>query len=87
MGTFGALLEIPFGFLDCVAECLVVARTPHCPFDFVAARTRPPENAAKQIAGDPQPARHETGHGRLELAHEAVAAAIAEKLELVALIG
>src|SRR2546429_9561386 len=62
-------------------------RPQHRALNLVARRAGLPQHAAKKASCSVQCAgRHPRG-GRFELAHEAVAAAVAEKLELKTLVG
>src|SRR5689334_11279990 len=62
-------------------------RSSHRALNFVARRTGLPQHAAKETSRRVQRAGRHPGGGRLELAHKAVAAAVAEKLELKAFVG
>jgi hypothetical protein len=82
-----ALVEERPDLLHRPAQRGVVLRSADRALDLVSAFTRSPEQAAHQVARSPQQApRHAEGI-RLEGRHEAVAAALAEELELEPLIG
>jgi hypothetical protein len=87
MCALGALAKIRLGFLDPFVESFVVPGTRDHALNFIAAGARPAENAAEYVACSPQGSRGKSSHGRLEFGFEAVAASVAEELELIALIG
>src|SRR5208283_3913434 len=86
-GALGALAEIRFGFLDRVTKRLVVPGALDRAFDLVGRTAHIAQNAAEDAA---ESARRSRGHahgGWRKFGHESVMTAVAEKLELVPLIG
>ncbi len=82
MCAFRALTEVRLRFFHGGAEGMVVRGALDGALNLVRGVARLAEKTAKQAAGGSQSAARHSSDGRLKLGHEAVAAAIAQKLEL-----
>jgi hypothetical protein len=79
----GALPELGFGFFDRLAEGAIVPRSLDGPLDFVTVGADAAQETSKESPGGPHRSAGEADGGCLKFGHEAIAAAIAIKLELI----
>ena len=87
MCALRALPEVWLGFFDRSAEGMIVRWALNGAFNLVSGVASLAKKAAEQAASSSQGAPGHSRYGRLELGHEAVAAAIAQKFELKSFVG